>query len=621
MILQRLNELYDRLKDDERYRIPPVGYSSQRIGFRIVVAHDGRFCGVQDIRTETNGQLRARDLIVPGGDKPSGAVTEGSVGSKVHLLRNDLPFLLGLKVEEVGGEPTVSPSPMAFEAFRERHLAVESQVDDEAFSAVCRFLESWDPQWATGIEDLEGLGKLQGVFQLQGEEGYVHEREAVRRWWDANWRDWTGAEEFPPVPCLVTGELTPPARIHPPVKGVRGGNPTGCSIVGFNESAFESYGRRQSFNAPVSELIAFRYVTALNALTAGPQKGRHSLTMGNQDAALTVVFWTEEPTPYEDVFAAVLRSGSEAGKSSGGEADEATAGPGETQDEGIRSRLGVFLEALRVGIERCGDLGEDPEKTRFHILGLSPNAARIAVKFFLSATLSELLRNLRAHHGDIGIVRRLPSGKFRGDPEFPPTWLLLDQTCPRIGRKPDRRNIPPILAGPLLAAILTGSRYPDGLYSAVIRRIHADHIVDYLRACVVKGHLNRNLRKEVTMGLDPQRQEPAYRIGRLFAALEKTQKDALGEKLNTTIRDRYFGAASATPGAVVPRLLRGYQHHLSKLEGGRRVVRERLVQEILEPLGGFPAHLNLTDQGLFALGYYHQNHDFYTPKSETAPEA
>ncbi len=614
MILQALHELYDRLKDDPRYRIAPIGYSSQRIGFRVVVGPNGGFHGVQDIRTDVDGRLRPRELIVPGGDKRSGSVTPKSVANKVHLLRNDLPFLLGAKVEgqESANDKTATsiliPSAMEFEAFKARHLKIEAEVDGSAFSAVCRFLEEWDPDEVRDHPEWAELGKLQGVFQIQGAEGYVHEGEAVRAWWDTHRREWMSEEEPSPVQCLITGSKAPPARTHPPIKGMRGGNTTGGSIVGFNEAAFESYGRTQSHNAPVSEDAAFRYVTALNTLLAGPRRRSHSITLGNQDSPLTVVFWTEKPTALEDIFALVLGSGS-----------EATA-KDEAQDEGIRKRLEVFLEAIRIGAEDCGDLGDDPEKTRFFLLGLAPNAARIAVKFFFTSTLSELLENLRRHHRDIAVTRRPATAKTRGDPEFPPTWLLLDQTCPRISEKPDRKKIPPVLAGPMLSAILTGSRYPDGLYSAVIRRIHADRIVNYPRACIIKGHLNRNLRKEVSMGLDPQRADPAYRIGRLFAALEKTQRDALGEGLNATIRDRYFGSASATPGPVFPRLLRTYQHHLSKLEGGRKVVREKLVQEILDPMDGFPAHLNLTEQGLFALGYYHQTRDFYTPKESNSAD-
>jgi CRISPR-associated protein Csd1 len=274
----------------------------------------------------------------------------------------------------------------------------------------------------------------------------------------------------------------------------------------------------------------------------------------------------------------------------------------------------VFLHALRRGKEAYGELEAEPERTRFYLLGLSPNAGRVAVRFFQSDTLGALLDNLRQHHRDIAIVRRPAGGKLRGDPEFPSLRMLLDQTAR------SREDIPPLLGGPLLRAVLTGGVYPEALCAAVVRRIRANRQVDYPRACVLKGYLNRNLKMEVSMSLDTGRPDPAYRLGRLFAALEKTQKDALGESLNRTIRDSYYSSASATPRTVFPRLLRLYQHHLGKLDGGWRIVRERLVQEILAPLDGFPAHLGLADQGLFAIGYYHQTREFYTKRGEDAAE-
>jgi CRISPR-associated protein Csd1 len=170
-----------------------------------------------------------------------------------------------------------------------------------------------------------------------------------------------------------------------------------------------------------------------------------------------------------------------------------------------------------------------------------------------------------------------------------------------------------------LRSVLSGVHYPDGLYEAVIRRIHADQEINYVRACIIKGWLIRNRKKEVRMSLDTGKKDPAYRIGRLFATLEKTQADALGN-IGSTIRDRFYSAASATPQSVFPRLLRMYQHHLAKLEGGLKVSREKLLQEIVEPLAGFPAHLNLADQGMFALGYYHQMQAFYRRKSDDACE-
>jgi CRISPR-associated protein Csd1 len=267
------------------------------------------------------------------------------------------------------------------------------------------------------------------------------------------------------------------------------------------------------------------------------------------------------------------------------------------------------LDALRQGTEKYPDIEQDAGKTNFYILGLSPNAARVSVRLFLRTTIRELLDNLRKHYHDMTIERQFSAAAKLPDPEFPPTWMLLRQTAR------DSDGIPPILAGPLMRAILSGSRYPDGLYSAVIRRIHADRNINYLRACIIKGYLNRNHGREISMSLDTERLDPAYRLGRLFAALEKTQGDALGN-LNASIRDRFYSAASSTPRSVFPRLLRTYQHHLGRLEGGRKVNREKLVQEIVGPLVNFPAYLNLADQGLFAIGYYHQMQKFYQKKED-----
>ena len=278
------------------------------------------------------------------------------------------------------------------------------------------------------------------------------------------------------------------------------------------------------------------------------------------------------------------------------------------------------MEALRTGRASSVDLGEDLTK-RFYLLGLSANAARLSVRFFYQGSVGDLLDRLRAHHSDIGLDPQPASGKWRADPEFPSLQQLLDQTCPLKSGKPDRDRISPILAGPLLMSVLFGAPYPMALVNGVVRRIRADQTVNYSRACVLKGYLVRNRNQEVSMSLDTKDPRPGYRLGRAFAALEKTQKDASGGTLNKTIRDSYYGSASATPITVFPRLLRTYQHHLAKLEGGRKVNRERLLQEILDPLDAFPTHLSLEGQGLFALGYYHQTRDFYKKKNPETKDA
>jgi CRISPR-associated protein Csd1 len=590
MILQSLCQLYERLSDEPDYKISCRGYSLQKIAFKVVLTPEGKLFDIQDARVRTDKGLRSQQIEVPGGAKSSGS------GLNPCFLWDNTGYMLGYRIDD--SDPTRTAK--TFKAFREKHLALESDIGSGAFCAVCRFLEGWDPGRAADHPILAEITTGFGVFQILGETSYVHGDPVVRAWWE---RCHTDGEAGEIGQCLLTGKIAPIARLHEPkIKGVAGGKAEAL-LVSFNENAYDSYGKDQSHNAPVSEAAAFRYATALNALLDGPMRDKHRLQIGDA----TVAFWTDRPTPTEDIFAQFATKGS------------ALLETEDHQDEALRQKLEAFLKALRRGREAYAEIENDPDRTSFFILGLSPNAARISVRFFHRATLSELLANLRRHFDDIRIAPQPAKGKRPADPEFPPASLLLDQTCPLKKGKPDREKIPPILAGPLLRAIVTGARYPAALHSAVIRRIHADHQVNYARVCVMKGFLTRNLRREVSMSLDTKRADPAYRLGRLFAALEKTQRDAL-ENLNVTIRDRFYGSASATPRAVFPRLLRTYQHHLAKLEGGRKVNREKLVQEIIESLNDFPAHLNLAGQGLFALGYYHQTQDFYTSKQDQTTE-
>ena len=581
MILRSLHSLYDRLKDDAAYHIPWYGYSLQKISFKVVLTSQGGLFEIQDARKPVEGGLRARQELVPGKGKPSGS------GLNPCFLWDNSGYMLGYKAADQNPERT----RRSFSAFRSKHLALEAEIGSPAFSALCRFLKDWDPASAEEhavLADAAITGF--GVFQIQGETRYLHHDPGVSRWWNAETTK--RSAEFRGQ-CLVTGEEQPLARLHPKIKGVAGAQSAGATIVSFNEDAYESYGKKQSYNAPVSEEVSFRYGTALDSLLDGPMRSKHRLTLGDT----TIAFWTEKPTPTEDIFLRFVSKGS-----------AITDHPSiQDEGEGLRQKLLGFLQALRQGREVYAEIEDD--QTPFFILGLAPNAARIAIRFFHRGTLAELLDNLRHHHKDICI---LPG---TSDPEFPSARLLLQQVARDRTRQSEKlKEIPQILSGPLLRAIITGSRYPEGLYAAVVRRIGAGDFFNYARACVIKGYLNRNFNKEVSMSLDPERSDPPYRLGRLFAALEKTQRDALGENLNKTIRDSSYSAASSTPGTIFPRLLRTYQHHLAKLEGGHRVNRERLVQEIIAPLGAFPAHLNLPDQGLFAIGYYHQTREFYTKR-------
>ncbi len=579
MILQSLNELYDRLKTDPDYQIAPPGYSIQKISFKVVLKPNGELFGIQPVRVTSGKNVRPRLETVPGTAKPPGQ------GLNPCLLWDNTGYMLGFKPDD----PKPNRTLKAFGSFKEKHLELEREIDCASFSVVCRFLENWDPASANEHEVLKETSTGFGVFQIQGQTQLVHEDPDVRGWWENSRAKEPPGDE---AQCLVTGTIAPIAPTHPKIKGVKGAQSSGASIVSFNEDAYESYGKNQSLNSPISKVAAFQYAKALNALLDSP---RHRLSLGEA----TAVFWTAKPTLTESVFARFFSEGSNA------------LDQDEAQDESVREKLAVFLKALRTGRPAYEALEPDPDRTPFFLLGLSPNAARLSIRFFYSNFIGQLLDNLRQHHLDIGITPQPSVGKRRADLEFPPAWMLLAETAR------ETKEIPPILEGPLLRAIIIGAQYPVGLFQAVLRRIRADRTMNYARACVIKGYLTRNLKKEVSMSLDLEREDVGYLLGRLFSTLEKTQGDALGS-VNASIRDRFYSSASATPRSVFPRLLRTYQHHLAKLEGGRKVNREKLLQEIVDPIKDFPAQLDLADQGLFAIGYYHQTRDFYTKKEGTA---
>ncbi|MAT69400.1 MAG: type I-C CRISPR-associated protein Cas8c/Csd1 [Planctomycetaceae bacterium] len=570
MIIQALNAYYERLAADPDSDVAPFGFSRQKISFCVVLNADGSLHEIVDERRQIGKKAVPVSLVVPGNAKPSGS------GINPCFLWDNPAYLLGYKVDDSKPERT----RQSFEALRDRHLAAEEAIGDEEFSAVCRFLQTWNPADAPQQPTLVDVGTGFGVFRLRGARQYVHDRPAVERWWRTQIAAVDPADAETLGQCLATGETEPIARLHQPkIKGVWGSQSSGAALVSFNLDAFESYGKRQSVNAPVSERAAFQYCTALNRLLASQQR----VQVGDA----SVVFWTEEPSPAESLLARLFDP------------------PRDAEDATLRNQIESQLRAIAAGGFPPA-FGEKP--TPFFVLGLSPNAARVSVRFWHESTLGNLVDNLHRHFSDLKIARG-PK-----DFEFPTAWHVLRETAR------ETKEIPPLLAGGLMRAVLTGSPYPDLLLTSVIRRMRTERNVWHVRAAVIKACLNRNYKKELPMALDPERPEPTYHLGRLFAELEKTQEDAL-PGLNDTIKDRYFGAASATPGSVFPRLVRLSQHHLGKLEKALRLHHEKRIQEIVGRLDGFPSHLALTDQGLFAVGYYHQRQDMFTKKTVVEPAA
>ena len=336
----------------------------------------------------------------------------------------------------------------------------------------------------------------------------------------------------------------------------------------------------------MGKAAAFAYTTALNHLLA--KGSRQRIQVGDA----STVFWAEAPHEFETALADLF-----------GEP------PKDDPDRGTDA-----LRALYRAVE-TGRFAVGSDDTRFYVLGLAPNAARIAVRFWETAPAIELARRIRQHFEDIAVACS------PRDPEHLSLFRLLAATA--VQGKAD--NIPPHLGGEVMRAILEGLPYPATLLNAAVQRCRAEQQVSYPRAAAIKGWLNRDARRrhlpqeEFPPMLDPAHQSAAYRLGRLFAVLEKIQEEA-SPGLNATIRDRYYGAASSTPAAVFATLLRLKNHHLGKLHAGRAVQMEKLIGEIMAGIDDIPGHLSLPDQGRFALGYYHQRQAFFRKHAAEATE-
>ena len=569
-VLEALVRQYERLHASGE--APPYGYSRERITCALVLSHAGEPVAVSPL-SEACAQSPARRLCeVP---HPVRRTSRPSA----NFLWDKTAYVFGVKRHPVTRRPC--PANGEHDAFRELHEGLLAGVADDGLRALLRFVRAWDPNDYGGLPHAESMLGSNIIFRLEGERDWLHERaEAI-----SVWAGHLARVQPPQGVCLVTGARAPIALVHPAVKGVRGTHAAGAALVTFNLDTFESYGKTQGANAPISIQAAFAYSSALNALLAFDNRRR--IRIGE----MTVVFWAEA--------AADERSAAEAERLLSAAMTEPPA------DAQAASAVAGTLEAIARGEPLAHATPELPAGTRLHILGLAANVGRLSVRLWHVDTLGALARRIVEHWDDL----RIEPAPW---PEPPSARRLLYETARQ--RKADR--ISPALGPALLRAILGGGRYPRTLLAAVIARVRADKAVTgahaaICRACLARDHRLGFEREDAPVSLDRDETHPAYRLGRLFAVYERVQRAALGA-VNAGIRDRFFGAASATPATVFPLLARKCAHHLATLRKSERRRGlahwyEREIDAILEGVGtAFPRSLRLEDQGRFALGYHHQ---------------
>ncbi len=602
-ILQALDRYYDRMAARGEAESP--GYSREKISFALALSADGEPIDRIDLR-QVNGKR-----LVPALKEVPAAVRR-TVAISPNLFWDKTAYAFGRTAAED------ARTLQEHDKFKTSHLEALAGANDPGLVALRRFLERWKPERFDAPPLIPEMLDTNVVFRLDGDAGFVHEREAARRIVETR-----SAGDAEQSMCLITGAVAPVRRLHPSIRGVEGAQSSGASLVSFNLEAFRSYGKEQGDNAPTSEAAAFRYGAALNRMLDRGSRNRIQRTVGDA----TVVFWADASgvgetaaKAAEDVFATIFDPPS-----------TKLAGDDDAQEAAkLRDRLEDFAKGRPV---KEADPRLDPD-TRFYVLGLAPNAARLSVRFWLEDRFEHVAHRLGLHARDLAIAPQ-PSGWVRP----PSVQRLLVKTTALQGKFD---NIPPQLAGEVTRSVLTGLSYPRTLLSAAIMRLRAgDDPRSGWHAAVIKACINRALRfrfgegtrsdgsrtlersneEEIPVALEPQSKNAAYQLGRLFAVMEAAQYAALG-RVNAPIGDRYYAAASATPARVFGPLLRGLKHHVSdaKKRGKGGWIEPKVGEIMLMLAPDLPRTLHLEDQGRFAVGYYHERATRPTTSNDTETE-
>lgn len=576
MILQALVEHYEDLAAQGKLARP--GWSDSNISYALYINDAGELEQAVSLkREEERGKkkvLAPRPMSLPASVKRSSGVSS-------NFLWDNSSYILGIDEK---GKPKRSLE--CFSACKVLHHQLLDGIDSPAARAVLAFFDHWDPEkarehpaLADKLEDIMAGGSL--VFKCEG--GFPQEDALIRSAWQTHY---DSAGDGPELVCLVTGKKGTAETVHPSIKGVAGAQSVGAALVSFNGEAFCSYGREQSLNAPTSKYAAFAYTSALNHLLAERDYvGKISDT--------TVLLWASGGQRAYQSFSVASLFGA----------------PTTYSVSDLQKMILDLCQGKPVLFE---ETQLDP-KTTFYILGLSPNAARLSVRFFLKNSFGAFIRNIQAHQQRLEIVR--PSfDKF----ETIPLWKLLDETVNQNSRD---KSPTPGMAGETLRAILNNTCYPASLLNGTVLRIRAEREITRGRAAILKAYYLKNphpdIPKEVlTVSLNPDSTNIPYNLGRLFSVLEAIQSST-NPGINATIKDKYFNSASATPSRVFPLLMNLAQKHLRKLDKGRSISYSKQLTELTGKLGEtFPDRLSLPQQGAFQLGYYHQTQARYTKKEE-----
>ena len=578
MILQALVAYYNKLAT--RGEISKPGWAKAKISWAVELGDDGSVLGILPLATmSADGKKQIpRKILLPA------PITKAS-SIRSNFLWENAEYLLGVQTKKDGGK-----TAKRFATAKELHDSLLADVHTPAAEAIKAYFAACDPtaiaaQLPDGcMDDLQKGANL--TFLYHG--CFPGEFPELCAAWDAHYGGEKSGETFVDV---VTGEVIVPEATHPSIKNVQDAQSSGAALVSFNAEAFESFDREQNLNAPMGKETAFAYTSALNYLTANKDHRQH---IGD----MTVVYFAENADPvYQDVM------------------DLCFAG---SDDSVTDEELHSILQNISAGKPTAFEAHELSPDARFYLLGISPNAARLSVRFFRQSSFGDVLGKIKQHYDDIAVV-----SDNRSKWVDIPLWALLRET---VNPNANDKTPAPQMAGDTLRAVFMGGRYPETLYRQTLLRIRAEHDITRGKTAIVKGYLLRNtkhrkdytyIKEASTMALNEASNYTPYVLGRLFSTLEAVQS-AANPGINATIKDKYFNSACATPAAVFPILLKLANSHLKKLGGGLAVNYSKQIGELTARLEtAFPKTLSLEEQGAFILGYYHQTQKRFEKKNTT----
>lgn len=591
MILQALTQYYQR-KADNGSDIAPQGFEYKQIPFIIVIDKDGNFVQLEDTRGADSKTKKGNSFLAPLASTRSGK----NSADVANLLWDHYGYIFAHPKEDT--DTAIVMANRQHQAFKQRINEVLTKTNDSGLKAVKEFLTNQtNIDLVKNTDTWQQCLKIKGcnlTFRLQGETDLICQSKAIQSYIanQSNYAEDESNESSEKGICLITGNKDTIARLHQPIGGV---NAKPAPFASINLDAFESYNKSQGYGFPVSEKGMFEYTTALNTLLKSDNRFRIGETVA--------VCFSEKQSEFEDELA--LLFGDNVKK--------------DNPDEFVNTVKNLFSSIHN------GAYTKDDGTQKMYVLGLSPNVARIVVRFWYESTVADMAINIAQWFDDIRMVKGINSPY----PEYMPLLRLL---C-NLVFEGKSENLPPNLVADTTKAILNGGILPITLLQMAIRRNRAEQSVTYARASLIKAYLNRKIRfncsknttknKEITVSYDPNRQDIGYVLGALFATLEKVQEDSSESKINATIKDRYYGSASSTPLTVFATLIKLSQHHLSKIskiKPNRAVYFNRELGEIMNRIDKFPSHLNMEQQGLFAIGYYQKRQDFFVKKEDRQPQ-